>query len=121
MNLTQTKNNTLLFVKFFFTIQLITSCLHLPAIKLLIKEELKNKSGIYVFICNITGHMYIGSAKNLSKRISEHLSGHRSNVPLQRGFTKYGLDNFTLVILEFSKPKDLIAREQYYIDLLNPI
>jgi len=113
MNLTQTKNNTLLFVKFLFTIQLITSCLHLPAIKLLIKEELKNKSGIYVFICNITGHMYIGSAKNLSKRISEHLSGRRSNVPLQRGFTKYGLDNFTLVILEFSKPKDLIAREQY--------
>ena len=99
MNLTQTKNNTLLFVKFFFTIQLITCCLHLPAIKLLIKEELKNKSGIYVFICNITGHMYIGSAKNISKRISEHLSGHRSNVPLQRGFTKYGLDNFTLVIL----------------------
>lgn len=35
-----------------------------------------------MFICNITGHIYIGSAKNLSKRISQHLSGLRSNVPL---------------------------------------
>ena len=121
-----------LLVKFFFSIQLITSHLHLSAIKLLISEErrvarfspewveLKNKSGLYVFICNITGHIYVGSAKNLARRINEHFKGRRSNIPLQRSIAKYGLENFTLIILEYCEPKKLIVREQFYLEALNP-
>ena len=45
--------------------------------------------------------------------------------PLQRhcrafALLKYGYSKFRLDILEYCKPSELIAREQYYIDLINP-
>ncbi|MCZ6901970.1 MAG: GIY-YIG nuclease family protein [Rickettsia endosymbiont of Ixodes persulcatus] len=34
-----------------------------------IYSELKNKSGVYIFINNITNELYVGSSINLSKRM----------------------------------------------------
>lgn len=37
-----------------------------------------------------------------------------------KAILKYGLGNFALVILEFTKTNELLSREQYYLDSLNP-
>jgi len=37
-----------------------------------------------------------------------------------RALLKHGYSNFNIEILEYCDSKDLIKREQYYIDLLNP-
>lgn len=39
---------------------------------------------------------------------------------IYKALLAYGFDGFTLEILEYCQPSDLIKREQYYIDLLKP-
>ena len=39
---------------------------------------------------------------------------------IYKALLAYGFDGFTLEILEYCQPLDLIKREQYYIDLLKP-
>jgi hypothetical protein len=59
---------------------------------------LKNKGGIYSFINTVNGNQYIGSAKDLYLRLNEHLNNKKSNLALQKAFTKYGLDKFKFCI-----------------------
>lgn len=81
------------------------------------------KSGIYG-ISNIkTNDLYIGSAINLEKRIKEHLKGKKSNILLQRAISKYGIENFNIIIYEILLTKDqkkLIELENYYIQKYKP-
>ena len=82
-------------------------------------------SGIYKISNLVTNDFYVGSAVNLHKRFSQHkseliLQKHYNNY-LQNMFNKYGLDNLSFEIIEYvSDVEDLIAREQFYIDLLVP-
>jgi group I intron endonuclease len=39
---------------------------------------------------------------------------------IYKGLKKYGYSGFSLEILEYCDPKDVIKREQYYINLLKP-
>jgi group I intron endonuclease len=39
---------------------------------------------------------------------------------MERALLKYGYSNFTLEILEYCATKDVIQREQYYLDSLKP-
>ena len=39
---------------------------------------------------------------------------------INKALLKYGYGNFSLEILEYCEPKDLISREQYYLDLIKP-
>lgn len=77
--------------------------------------------GIYCIICTVTGAMYIGSAVDLSKRLSEHLfySG-KSNDHLQKALSLYGLGSFKIQILEFCESTlgVLEDREQFYLNWL---
>lgn len=84
-------------------------------------------SGIYKILNLITGLFYIGSAVRLSKRFERHRwefeNNRHSNIKLQRAYNKYGADAFEFIIIEIiEKPtKELLeAREQHYIDTLNP-
>lgn len=81
-------------------------------------------SGIYKIINLTNNKIYIGSSKSLNKRKVEHFSRLRvnahSNKKLQRSFNKYGEQNFKFETLEFNNESNLISREQYYIDTLNP-
>src|SRR5439155_23124025 len=43
----------------------------------------------------------------------------KSNRPIDRALLKYGFSNFSLEILEFCN-KELLKREQYYLDNLKP-
>jgi group I intron endonuclease len=39
---------------------------------------------------------------------------------INRALLKHGYSNFTLEILEYCEPSNVIAREQFYLDLLCP-
>lgn len=79
------------------------------------------KSGIYVI--EICGIYYIGSAIDFEKRFKRHIrelsSNTHHNIILQRSFNKYGITNLKTIILEqVDYTKELILeKEQYYIDL----
>ncbi len=84
-----------------------------------------NASGIYRITNTINGKFYIGSAVNLRIRWKNHLNTLRhtthKNPKLQRAFSKYGESAFIFEILELVLlPELLTAREQYFLDTLNP-
>lgn len=95
--------------------------------KSLIVSEFKDKSGIYLIHNLVNGKQYVGSSKNLKRRLSSYysLSKLLDNRYISRSIMKYGHDNFSVLILELIESdknikKDLLNREQYYLDLLKP-
>lgn len=99
-----------------------------------ILTENRGLAGIYRWINKLNNRTYVGSAENLSKRLaiyyrkSELLKSPR---PIHKALLKYGYDNFILEILEVCpvtpSPSpgtefkvEIIKREQYYLDLLEP-
>ncbi len=90
----------------------------------LIANQLNNKSGIYCWYCKPTGYMYVGSAVNLRSRTSDYFQEsyikNRGHLPIIRAMEKYGRDNFSLIILEYTKKENLIRSEQYWIDFITP-
>ena len=93
-----------------------------------IYKQLKNRSGVYLFINNVTNDYYVGSSIVLSKRIASHLyhgnsnTKKNTNIILYRSMRKYGLENFSLAILEFCQSDTLVTAklEQKWIDLYLP-
>ena len=80
-------------------------------------------SGIYVITCFVNGKVYVGSGKDLADRRSHHFSAlkgvrHR-NAHLQASYTKYGRGAFSFAVLEYCSVEDLIARETWWISLLD--
>lgn len=78
------------------------------------------KSGIYQILNTVNGKKYIGSSKDVVKRLGGHKNtlkkGTHSNSHLQSAFKKYGLDNFVYSVLEVCDEQVLIEREQWHID-----
>jgi hypothetical protein len=102
-----------------------------------ILKENKGKSGVYRWTNNVNGKTYVGSAVSLRARFYVYYSANRltkSKMPIYMAILKYGYSNFTLDILEYCEPSDLLAPsppnprggwggrgwEQYYLDLLKP-
>lgn len=80
---------------------------------------------VYQIRNKLDNNIYIGSTVNFSKRKSLHLCELRKNRHsakyLQNTFNKYGEDNFVFEVLEIIEDKEqLVTREQFYIDKLNP-
>ena len=65
-----------------------------------IKKSLKNLGGIYAIVHNESTRVYIGSSMDLSRRILEHINNVSSNIYLQNAIVKYGLNSFTVYIME---------------------
>jgi group I intron endonuclease len=83
-------------------------------------EDNKDKSGIYRWVNNKT---YVGSGVNLTKRLRSYFNEKELNKnprPIHDALIKYGLDNFTLEILEYCSKTYIIEREQFYLNLLVP-
>jgi len=89
--------------------------------------------GIYKITNIINGKFYIGSTTRLSARKAEHKyrrKTYEGNSAIKSAVLKYGEDNFTFTVLEVFefgewaireyKDEILSAREQYYINTLNP-
>lgn len=102
----------------FFFIEMFTGSLHLTEIRLITKQELKDKSGIYGFIPKPTSKLYIGSSVQLPTRFNNHIKGTRLNIKLQNAINKYKLEN--LIFFEYCDPEELLSREQFYLDTLQP-
>ena len=93
------------------------------SVKDLIFKENRNMSGIYKWTNLINGNFYIGSSINLSKRFLKYFNNNlltKNNMLINRAILKYGHIKFSLEILEYCSSKDIIKREQYYLDLLKP-
>lgn len=59
-------------------------------------KSLPTSPGIYYILNNQNGNFYVGSAKNLRKRIGAHCNNDNSNPHLQYAINKYGIDSFTV-------------------------
>ncbi len=81
------------------------------------------KNVIYKISNNVNDKIYIGSSVKFSIRCNQHkfhlLKNSHFNKKLQNHVNKYGFDSLVFEIIE-SDCKNLIDREQFYIDLLNP-
>jgi group I intron endonuclease len=80
-------------------------------------------SGIYKITNTINGKFYIGSARSLYKRLSEHQEklkkNKHKNPHLQNSYNKYG-NVFSFEIIKMCNIEELFIVEQYYLDILNP-
>jgi group I intron endonuclease len=101
--------------------------LHIKENFKLAKAALKGRSGVYCIICLITGAVYVGSSINLAERLNDHIIEGNTNVRLQNAITKYGLEHFVFIVVEFVEPDSssclseeakvyLLSREQFYLD-----
>jgi group I intron endonuclease len=90
----------------------------------LIRDENNGKIGVYCWINKETGDFYIGSGDPLYVRISDYYQSwyylSRSNTYIVRAIFKYGIRNFSLMILEYCESDNLIMCEQKWIDKLKP-
>lgn len=92
-----------------------------------IYSELRNKSGVYVFINNINNELYVGSSINFSKRMVSYFyytnSEKLSKLIIIRAMKKYGLENFSLGIKEFciKDSQTCLELEQKWIDYYKPM
>ena len=83
-------------------------------------EQLNLQSVIYKIINNINNKIYIGKTSNIKRRLSQYNYMLRFNLlhnsHLQSSILKYGRENFTFEILEFSNEENLNNREKYWIN-----
>lgn len=82
------------------------------------------KAGIYMIQNIKTKLVYVGSSKNIERRFQHHKSCLRNPVHKRGGtskvlhasFKEHGEGDFQFIPLEYCNEKNLIDREQYWID-----
>lgn len=97
--------------------------------KMLTKKDLKqnkgilNVSGIYKIVNKINGKYYLGSSKNVYRRLNEHIiyliGNYHYNRHLQNAWNVYGEDNFCFIILNQVNSNLLFDAEQSYLNEIN--
>jgi group I intron endonuclease len=88
-------------------------------------QQYPSTQGIYKITNTTNNKFYIGSSKQLNKRIIDHFSRLRNNTHknkfLQRAFNKYGESSFKIEILEQFvglTQEELLTKEQHHLDLI---
>lgn len=86
---------------------------------------MKSKRCVYLIRNLVNGRIYVGSTINFPQRKWRHLydlkKGKHCSRFMQRDFNKCGGDAFVIEVLEVvSETDDLIAREQHWLDTLQP-
>jgi group I intron endonuclease len=80
---------------------------------------------VYIIKNILNNKVYVGSAFNIKKRLIQHYNllknNKHSNIKLQRGWNKYGEDNFRIQIMEENRFNDLLNKEQEYINFYNSV
>lgn len=71
----------------------------------------------YIGSCSASDYIYV----RLKHHYGDLINNKHINKYLQRSWNKYGSSNFYVDILEICNPEDCLIREQYWIDLLQPI
>jgi len=79
-------------------------------------------SGIYFIYNRINGKTYLGSSKQIHKRIREHFGEMQRNCHgnsyLQNAYNKYGIRAFEFGVLEETLIEDRLKIEQQYLDMV---
>lgn len=92
--------------------------------KLEILTENRGKSGIYMWKNLNNGKIYVGSSKDIKRRLTSYYNMSylvkESSMYINRALLKEGYSAFSVVILEYCSIENLTQREQYYIDTLQP-
>jgi len=90
----------------------------------LIREESKDKVGVYCWFNKVNGKFYIGSGDPLYIRLSDYYQdwyySTRASLYIARALSKYSMANFSLVVLEYTTSDNLLTCEQKWVDLLKP-
>jgi len=103
--------------------------LQLQETKNIINEYSKNKAGIYLILNKITLDYYIGSAatSKFYSRFHKHLISLVGSKIVKNAVRKYGVDNFSFIILELfpeevnkENNKKLLNIEDFYLKSLLP-
>lgn len=80
-------------------------------------SPLINKSGIYQIKNLLTNKIYIGSSKDIGRRLQKHFSELRfnrhTNKRLQSDFNKFSIENFEWSVIEYTS-ENLIDKERNY-------
>jgi group I intron endonuclease len=87
--------------------------------KSLILRENKNKSIIYRWINKINNKEYIGSSSKAHLRLSKYFDQYilqNIKMSIYKAILKYGISNFILEIIEYCEARNVISREQFYLD-----
>ncbi|HUY76011.1 MAG TPA: GIY-YIG nuclease family protein [Ktedonobacterales bacterium] len=84
-----------------------------------------SRQGVYTITCVVSGHMYIGSARDMAHRWASHRRSLRQNkhhcIALQRAWNKHGEDSFVFTVVEeVPEENNLTIREQAWIDEQQP-
>jgi group I intron endonuclease len=85
-------------------------------------------TGIYELKCIQSSKVYIGSSKNIRRRIVEHVNllkkNKHDNNYLQKAWNKYGEKSFCFNCIEplpkKTSKKNILKKEQYYLDVIQP-
>ena len=75
--------------------------------------------GIYIIRNLINGSCYIGSSKNISKRIRYHIR-QKGSVSVAAAINKYGLENFAAYMLQPCPLEFRFKVETFWIELVEP-
>lgn len=85
---------------------------------------IKDKSGIYMITNTITKKRYIGKSSNLLDRFKNYSSlnflKEQHNSLICKALLRFGLSNFSVVIIETGESSTLSEREQYFINAFEP-
>jgi len=77
---------------------------------------------VYEISNTIDNRVYVGSTINLNKRWNEHkrdlLNNKHQNIHLQRFVNKYGLNVLIFNVLEKINNKNILIREQHYLNII---
>lgn len=77
-----------------------------------------NKSGIYKITNKINGKCYIGLAKNIANRWSQHknFEVNDNSKKLYWAFQEYGIENFEFEVVKYCEPNKLAYWEKHFIE-----
>lgn len=83
-------------------------------------------SYIYCITNHVNGKKYIGkTTSSVSKRWKEHCRDYKKerckDRPLYRAMNKYGIDSFSIEMLEECSSKESSGRETYWINEFKPM
>jgi len=80
-------------------------------------------AGVYRVNNLVNGESYIGSSSLLVQRMNQHFNANfngASNTNLQNAMREFGIQWFSFEILEHCAKENLLEREQFWIDLIDP-
>lgn len=87
-------------------------------------KKLPKVSGVYLLTCNANGKQYVGSSVDIKMRVGTHFYRDFKKFPWREFYQdigKYGFDGFSMEVLELCDRNDMLEREQYYYDKLQPV